>query len=134
MSNVLHKFKYVKIGNYFRPLIGVTLRNGSQSMNYIALVDSGADFNLFHTDIASLLGIDLSNIKQIDLYGVNDKKPLRGYPAGVEIGINGSFYSSMVVFSPDIVANSLALMGQAGFFDRFVVQFDYKKRLGYLKK
>ncbi len=134
MAKVRHKFKYVKIGHYYRPLIGVTLKNGSSSMRYIALVDSGADFNLFHTDIASLLGINLNNIKQIDLYGVNDKKPLRGYPAGVEIGLDGVFYSAMAVFSPDIAPNALSLLGQAGFFEKFIVQFDYQKRLGYLKK
>lgn len=134
MVNVRHKFKYVKVGNYHRPLIGVTLRNGSNSMKYIALVDSGADFNLFHTDIASLLGINLNNIKQIDLYGVNDKKPLRGYPAGVEIGIDGVFYDAMAVFSPDIAPNALPIVGQVGLFDRFIVQFDYQKKLGYLKK
>ncbi len=103
-------------------------------MKYIALVDSGADFNLFHTDIASLLEINLNNIKQIDLYGVNDTKPLRGYPAGVEIGLDGSFYNAMVVFSPDIAPNAHPLLGQVGFFDRFIVQFDYQKKLGYLKK
>ena len=134
MANVRHKFKYVKIGNFYRPLIGVTLRNGSKSMKYIALVDSGADFNLFHTDVAAMLGIDLSNITKIDLYGVNDKKPLTGYPAGVEIGLEGQFYSAMVVFSPDIAPNALSIVGQAGFFDRFIVQFDYQKKLGYLKK
>jgi len=134
MAHLIHKFKYVKIDKYYRPLIEITLKNGSKSIKYIALVDSGADFNLFHTDIASLLGIDLSNIKQIDLYGVNDKKPLRGYPAGVQIGINGTFYNAAIVFSPDIASTAFALVGQVGFFDRFIVQFDYQKKHGYLKK
>lgn len=134
MAKVRHKFKYVKAGNFYRPLIGVTLRNGSNSMNYIALVDSGADFNLFHTDVAAILGIDLANIKKIDLFGVNDKKPLTGYPAGVEIGLDGQFYSAMAVFSPDIAPQALPLLGQSGFFDRFIVHFDHQKKLGYLKK
>jgi len=48
------KFKYYKIGKFKRSLIKVRLQNINQEkgekFEYLALVDSGADFCIFHSD------------------------------------------------------------------------------------
>ena len=37
-----------------KPLMPITVRHKGTTVSYLALVDSGADFNVFHGDIASL--------------------------------------------------------------------------------
>ncbi len=135
MPNVKHKFKYVKIGNFYRPLIDITLCNGSQTAKYAVLVDSGADFNVFHSDVASLLGLDISLAKPVEFGGIKDDgKPCIGYLCAIEIGIDGVFFNSFALFSSDISPNGNPVVGQRGFFEHFnSVQFDYPKKLGYLK-
>ena len=53
-------FEYKKIGNFWRPILPVTLKHNKKELKYIALLDSGADFNIFHADIAAYLGIPLT--------------------------------------------------------------------------
>lgn len=35
-----------------RPIIPVTVKHGERAVDYLALIDSGADFNIFHAEIA----------------------------------------------------------------------------------
>ena len=51
---MVKKFEYIRAGLWYRPIIPVTLRYGKQEVSYLALIDSGADFNIFHSDIASI--------------------------------------------------------------------------------
>lgn len=134
MANVKHKFKYKKIDDFYRPFIDISLRNDNSTCKYAVLIDSGADFNIFHGDIAKLLNLDLTGLEEIEFGGIKeDKAPCKGYVAGVEIGIDGQFYNAPVVFSFDISSSGYGILGQRGFFEHFIVQFDYQKKLGYLK-
>lgn len=138
MANVKHKFKYVKEGSFRRPLIDITIRNiqNQSTIKYAVLVDSGADFNVFHSDIAKLIGLDLTGLKEIEFGGIEqnkNKKALKGYLANIDIGIDNLFYKTFAIFSNDISPNGHPIVGQKGFFEFFNVQFDYSKNLGYLK-
>ena len=134
MANVKHKFKYKRIGDFYRPFIDITLRNGTHMCKYAALIDSGADFNIFHADIARLLHIDFTKLKEITFGGIKeDKTPCKGYVAGVEIGINERFFNALVVFSADISQNGSGVLDQRGFFEHFRVIFDYTDKVGYLR-
>lgn len=53
-----YQFKYIKIGSYYRPIIPIALRDGDRIIDFNALIDSGADFNLFPGRIADILGLD----------------------------------------------------------------------------
>lgn len=58
-----HKFDYVKAGVLIRPIIPVSLKLNNREIKYFALLDSGADFNIFHGEVSKLLKIDLEKIK-----------------------------------------------------------------------
>ena len=60
---MIHKFSYAKSGILYRPIIPITLKFNKVEFQYLALIDSGADFNIFHADIAKILKIDLSKMK-----------------------------------------------------------------------
>ena len=58
-------------------------------MSYRALLDSGAFANVFHSDIAKVLGIDLTTIREQELFkGVEKtKRQMKGKPYIIEIMI-----------------------------------------------
>ena len=131
------KFKGVGGDWRKRPLIPVSIRNKGITVSYLALVDSGADFNVFHSDIASLLGVDLKMLKNKIPFGGIKKgnAQCKGYVASVELGIGKDFYDeAIVIFSDDISHNGYGILGQFGFFNYFKVIFDRSKYFFQLEK
>ena len=51
----------LRSGGPSRPLIDVTLSHGDAELDVLAIVDSGADFSIFHADYARLLGLSLAS-------------------------------------------------------------------------
>lgn len=135
MSKIKYNFKYQKAERYKRPLIPIALRFQNKKINTLALIDSGADFNVFHSDLAQLLDINLDSLKEIEFGGIKkDKEQCKGKLAVIKIGINNEFFDSPVIFSGDISDNGYGILGQNGFFDHFRVTLDYKTDNIYLKK
>jgi len=121
--------KYRNIGQKWRekPLMPITLRHNGQTVSYLALVDSGADFNIFHADLAEILGIDLSLIKsKVPFGGIKqDKTQCVGYLTCIDLGIGQDFFdNTLVAFSSDISDKGYGVIGQFGFFNYFKVSFD----------
>ncbi len=122
-----YTFDYVKMGLWSRPIVPVTLRVNKIEFNYLALIDSGADFNIFHADIAKILKIDISKLKKtVNFSGINGKGV--GYFTAVDIGVGDNFINTPVVFSNDISDNGYGILGQQGFFNNYKIEFDYRGR------
>jgi len=127
------KFDYIQIGKHKRPIIPIQLSVGGNAVNTPALIDSGADFNLFHIGIADSLGIKLNKEKPITFSGVGNKRlSLDGYMAVVNLkifikGENISFVTP-VIFTEQLPENGVALLGETGFFDHLdEVSFYYTR-------
>jgi hypothetical protein len=59
------KFPYYKIKEgVIRPIIEIELFCNDKKLRYFALIDSGADMNIFHAEIAVALGIDIEKGKK----------------------------------------------------------------------
>jgi len=127
------KFDYVKLGPYKRPIIPVRLTYGDNSVNTQALIDSGADFNVFHLSFAKDLGLNLNMNKRITFGGVGNKKQnLTGYLGVLDLMIYSKGenieFSTPIVFSEDIPSNGIPLLGETGFFDHLEeIHFYYKR-------
>lgn len=128
-----HRFKYVKTGPYLRPIIPVTLKHNNRSFNYLAMIDSGADFNIFHAELANILEIDLTRLKTIEFGGIKKDVKGIGYYTALEIGIGGQFFNTSIIFSNDISENGYGIVGQQGFFNLFKIKFDYASKNIQLK-
>src|ERR1700746_1093206 len=103
------KFKYKRLSSGVeRPIIPITVRNPStkQSIGYFALVDSGSDICIFASEIAELIGLDVTAGRQ-EMVG------------GVDIEVGGSPRRATVGFMPELSKNGHGLLGRDGFFDRF---------------
>lgn len=116
----------------FRPVIDIRLLWNSQSTQYRVLIDSGADFCIFHSDVAAVLGIPIARGKKMIFYGTSGT-PQVAYFHNIKMEIGGWPMELYCGFSPDMNSLPYGLLGQTGFFDRFKIEFDYKNKRIELK-
>ena len=94
---------------------------------YHALIDSGSDINIVHAAIGEYLGINITEGEKHPISGISGAAT--GYIHKISIEIGGwQFDNIPVSFSEDIASYSFGVFGQVGFFDKFVVKFDYQKK------
>lgn len=121
------KFPYLKFGEFYKPVIPVIFIFKDKKLIYRALIDSGSDINIAHAAVGEYLGIDIERGKKHPISGIAGTAT--GYLHKISIEIGGwQFDSVPVSFSKDIAPYSFGVFGQLGFFDKFVVKFDYQKK------
>ena len=139
--SVIIKYKYHKFGlvgkpseafprrfSFSRPVIPVQLINGENSQRQLAIIDSGADFCVFHASIGKLIGIAIESGKKQDFYGVSSQgKQSIAYFHAIQIEIGGYKCDCWAGFSKDIENLPYGFLGQLGFFSLFNVTLDYEK-------
>lgn len=135
------KFKTTNLGSDKIPLLEVIITNpvNSRKVSYHALLDSGAFMNVFHSDIAQILGIDLTKIKkEIEFGGVGTSlSALKGKPYIVNLMLaqkgKRHRFDSYVLFSDNINPNGDPILGRQGFIDQFSkVEISFKSNSFYL--
>lgn len=128
------KFSYKKYGSgVLRPVIPLTIEYQSRSISYEVLVDSGADFCVFDAQIGELLGIDVESGIRQNMSGITGViQPY--YLHMVTLRVGGWPYTAAVGFLPNIANVGYGVVGQKGFFDRFIVKFYYEKEEIELKE
>jgi hypothetical protein len=119
------KFPYKKYSTQIlRPVIPITLKNGSESIRYEVLVDSGADICLFDAEIGELLGLEVLTGEKSTVGGVAGQTS-EFYIHPIELEIGGLSFFIKAGFLPDVTQGfRYGVVGQQGFFDHFVVSFD----------
>ncbi len=128
------KFSYKKYGPaILRPVIPVSIEHQSRSISYEVLVDSGADFCIFDAQIGELLGIDVESGVVQKVGGITGDVQLY-FLHTVTLRVGGWPYTTAVGFLPAIAKIGYGVVGQNGFFDRFIVTFDYDKEEIELKE
>ncbi len=121
------KFQYKKYGpGVLRPVIPIEIIYEGKSVSYEALVDSGADGNIFPAQIADILGIDVKSGEKKEVWGITGVGE-DYYAHSVELIVGGWSYDIKVGFLPNIARLGYGILGQKGFFDNFVVKFDLLK-------
>ncbi len=116
----------------FRPILRIRISNNGQiSFPFQALIDSGADINLFPMNIASEIGIVLEKDKPRKIYGIGNSFTIV-YPAKVILWIGIKKYETVVNFS---LEQQLPLLGRNGFFNLLKsVKFDEKNKFLYIEE
>lgn len=131
------KFKYNRLplphphpiyGKFItRPIIPVTIEVNHQKVRYAAMIDSGSDFCLFHADIADYLGLDLNHGQKATFSGIEKTLGISASFFSVILSVNNHRFETVVAFSNQISDDGFGILGQKGFFDEFVVKFNFKK-------
>ena len=96
-------------------------------------MDSGADFCIFHGQLAEVLGINISEGKEERVYGITGiEEPYYVHPVTLVVG--GWKYQIEAGFLPKMASTAYGVVGQKGFFDLFLVKFDLLKEEIELKE
>lgn len=106
------KFRYLKFplepshpffGNaILKPIIPIEISFQARSLRYAALVDSGADFCIFHAEIGEALGFEVRDGTRMDFGGIQDRGGAVSYLHPVTLIIGDSSLDVQVGFSYDI--------------------------------
>ena len=128
------KLDYKRYGKTLRPVIPVTIQHGEAKIGYEVLVDSGADLCIFHEEIGTALGIDVRKGEKCEVFGVGGKASFY-YLHTVTLVVGEWPHKVEVGFMPDVAGRVMpyGIVGQKGFFGRFVVKFDLLKEEVELK-
>lgn len=111
-----------------RPYLDVVLRNGFNTTRLIALVDSGADYPIFPSDVAHILGINLDKAPKWPFSGTSGKpqeaKLANLFLSVLREGSSDHAYREVTVKCAFCDAFSLSgVLGQKGFFSIFKTTF-----------
>ena len=120
------KFRLDDGTELLKPIIPIGLLFNGKIINYEALIDSGADFNIFNAEIGELLGIDVRSGKKIEFSGIAGK-PFEVYLHSLTLKMGGWQYKIIAGFSYEISPYGFGILGQKGFFNLFRVKFIYSK-------
>lgn len=121
------KFPYKKVApGIIRPIIPIELSYQSISIPYEVLADSGADFCVFDAEVADILGLPITKGKRRQFSGITGGRAnMYIYP--IELRVGGWSYKIEAGFSREMGPYAHGIVGQKGFFDQFIVKFDYAK-------
>lgn len=127
------KFRYKKYrSDLLRPVIPIEIIYKNKSVPYEVLIDSGADFCIFDAQIADILGVPLEDGELFEVAGITgEKEPI--YFHNLVIKVGGWDYNIKAAFLRKIGPYGYGVVGQKGFFDKFVVKFDLLKEEVELK-
>lgn len=129
------KFKYKNYGGVIRPVIPIRIGSKEDNFQYEVLVDSGADICLFSEEIGRALGIDVDKGSPKEVFGIGGKVSLYYiHPVTIEVG--GWPFMIEAGFMPEVAGRVMpyGVVGQKGFFDIFIVKFDFLKEEIELKQ
>jgi len=119
-------FPYKKLkNNTIRPIIPIVVNYGTKGLKYEVLVDSGADICVFDAEVGEALGIDIKTGIKDEIKGI-DGVGLECWFHEVKLTVLGeAIVTTKVAFTYGLPSVGIGIVGQAGFFEKFVVRFDY---------
>jgi len=119
------EFAYLKKGEQSFPVIDVELKGKNKTLTVKALVDSGATFSIFRTEIADYLRIEIEKGKSIYLEGVGGR--ILGYLHSLTLKVGDKSFTCKVVFSHEFTI-SFNILGRDNFFLPFIISFAEKAK------
>ena len=121
------KFPYKRYPeDIIRPVIAIELANAGKTIRYEVLVDSGADICIFPAEIGEILDLDILSGASHEVAGITGQKECY-YLHEVTLIVGGHRFYISAGFMPNFPRYSYGVVGQVGFFNNFVVRFDYAK-------
>lgn len=115
------------------PLLPIII-SGTQSIDTLAIPDSGADITAIPLSLAESIGLDLSANKDkcVGIGGWVNSIPST---MNIKIGNEHENYSFMIPVKVILDKYDFPiLLGRLGFFDKFIISFDEKKQKVKLKR
>lgn len=116
-------FPYKKIGGLqYGPVVSLALKAQLRWIPFNVFVDSGADYSVFHSDVARLLGLRLISGKR-NVVTVGDGDEMIVYLHRVKVRFADLVFETPVGFSKGLGAG-FNLLGRKTFFEKFQICFN----------
>ena len=119
------EFPYLQKGSQYFPVIDLKLKGPRASIKIKALVDSGASYSVFRSEVADYLGVDIEKGKYIYLEGIGGR--ILGYMHYLTISVGNISYKTKIIFSRELTV-SLNILGRDNFFEPFLIMFREKDK------
>jgi len=145
--NVTLKYDYLKLPSktsgafprrfsVSRPVIPIRLIKGQEKVKCFAIIDSGADYCVFHASLGEIIGLTIESGKLDYFSGVSmqQQQQSKAYFHDIKIEVGGHEFACWAGFSRDIEHLPYGFLGQLGFFDLFNVLLDFEKERIELKR
>lgn len=135
---ITFKYKLIERPEPLKPIrspsVPITLAGPKDSIDVVALVDSGADTSAIPRGIAEILGLDLSGERE-NIIGIGGKSPAVKTLARITIQRGHERYSFPLKVYVLLEAEDFPiLVGRQGFFENFDVTFRENDKKLILKK
>ncbi len=116
------------------PIVPLTLK-GRESIEYLGLLDSGADVSAIHVSIAEILGLDLS-ARETHSFGIGGRVRSKDSEVNVHLSKGHESYEFKIPVKVilDDYDFGVMLLGRKGFFDKFTIRFDERNEKMTLKR
>ena len=131
-------FSYVEYRKKLKPLADIKFNGKDRTINFLALVDSGADRSCSFVSIGEKLGIDFSDYDKQDnvATGVSGAD-VPGYIAPISFSIGGYEITLNVAWMDipfDAEKHYFFILGRERFFEEFDILFQESKKRIVFKK
>jgi len=90
------------------------------------LIDSGADYCIFHAEIGEQIGLLIESGKRLSFFGTGGQEQTAFFHE-IKLEVGGHEISCFAGFSRELEGLPYGILGQIGFFDKFKISFDYEK-------
>ena len=116
------------------PIIPLTLY-GKETIEYLGLLDSGADISAIHVSVAELLELDLSGPDE-EAFGIGGK--VKSKTSKIRLFFKKGHERSNLTIPVKVIYDEndfgVMLLGRKGFFENFVITFKERQEKFTLKK
>ncbi len=106
-----------------RPIIPITICYLKSKVRYEALIDSGADCNIFEAQLGELIGLNVKTGIKRQFGGITGQSAI-AYMHKIVIAVDNYEVETECGFSEDISMDGCGILGQNGFFNHFKIYFD----------
>ena len=129
---MIRPYRERRRGGHIRylPLLTVNVQTGFRMVDVNALVDSGAEHNVFSIDIARRLQLDVKSGQPVTLNTIAGETT--GYLMPVNFELGRQQWRAPVIFTDS--AGHPGILGQQGFFKYFTVTFKYRDRVMNIRR
>lgn len=121
-------FPYRKTsGRKYGPIAPIALKGVHRWVPFYVFVDSGADYSIFHSDVALLLGRKLTSGKK-KVVTVGDGDEMTVFLHTVEVCFANYYFKAEMAFSPGL-GSGFNLIGRKTFFEKFQICFNDRTKV-----
>ncbi len=120
------KFEYTNFRGKFLPIVPIELK-GREWVKFLAYLDSGASYSVFHSDVLRIL--DLDNTKgRKEFMTVGDGSLIAVHFYRIFARFSETKFEADLGFSRQL-GIGFNIIGRKDVFERFVICFDEKNRI-----